>query len=496
MRSVFFICILTFSLLSRAADNRFVFSPKLIEAYGHIMALRLDKGHELLKEEEKINPNNPALAFVSDYHFFIKSFINEDVKAFEHEIDAFKQRLSIIEKGDKSSPYYMYCQAELLLHQAALRFKFRDYIRGANDVRDSYKLLEANIKKFPDFKPHYKSKGMMEVLVGTVPPRYTWVTDLLGMQGNIEEGMKKIEDYRNAPYINEETEMLKEEALFMYAFLQLHIVKEKEEAWKDIEAATRDYQSNLLHCYARASVGMHCKKTDEVIKTLTNRPRSKEYAKFYFLEYMLGSAYLYKQDTLAQIHLKTFVAFFKGENYIKDAYRKLAWSYLCVGNEERYHIYMGLAIRNGKANVDEDKQALREAETSDIPQVDILRSRMYFDGGYYKQALAILDKLKTKNWERSHDAIEYPYRLARVYDESNQVDLAISYYAKTIASGKESPLYFAANAALHMGYIYEKKKNYPMARKYFNEAMNFPNEEFKSSINQKAKAGLERIKGK
>jgi len=494
MKRLVLLLLLSFPLFTRAEGQAFTFTPNLVEAYNHIMALRFDKGLALLEIERKANPSSPALAFVSDYHYFLKSFINEDVKKFEEEISDFNARLDIIEKGDKSSPYYEYCQAELLVHQAALRFKFRDYVRGANNIRDAYKLLEANIKKFPDFKPHYKSMGMLEVLVGTVPPKFAWVTDLLGMKGDIDAGMLKIEEFRQAPFINPETEMLKEEALFTYSFLQLHIVKEKEEAWKEIEAATRDYRTNLLHCYARAAVGLHCKKTNEVIYTLNNRPRGKEYARFHFLEYMLGTAYLYKQDTLAAIHLKSFVTFFKGENYIKEAYRKLAWNYLCRGDADKYAIYMGLVKRYGQDNVDEDKQALREAESGEIPEPRILRSRLLFDGGYYEKALAILLPLENEKWKTRRDAVEYVYRLGRVYHEKKEEGKALSYYLKTIDEGKNDPWYFAANSSLNMGYIYEARGEKALARQYYTQAMNFPNDEYKSSISQKAKAGLERLK--
>ncbi|MDX5319609.1 MAG: tetratricopeptide repeat protein [Bacteroidota bacterium] len=490
--------ILLLLLCSRTlqAAEPFVFNAELVKAYYHIMALRLDQGLTILESEKKKNPDSPALAFISDYHFFLRSFINEDVKEYDEEIAAFHERLNLIKKGDKQSPYYNYCQAELLIHQAAMRFKFGDYIRGAQNVRESYLLLKENIAKYPDFKPNYKSIGALEVLIGTVPPKFSWVTNLLGMQGNIPEGMKKIESYRNAAYTNPETEMFKEEALFLYAFLQLHIVKEKDEAWKDIDLATRDYRSNLLHCYARAAVAQHCKKTDEMILTLSNRPKGKEYAKFYFLEYMLGTAYLHKLDTNAQIHLKTFVSLFKGKNYIKDAYRKLAWSYLCAGDMERFKIYMGMVIRFGNDQVDEDKQALREAEHGEIPHTEILKSRMLFDGGYYEKALAFLTPLSTVVWKNEREKIEYPYRLARVYDEMGNDPKAIVFYLKTIDLGGKSPWYFAANSSLHLGYLYERKGNYALAKLYFDKAMSFPNDEYKLSISQKAKAGLERIKHK
>jgi len=494
MKRLILALLFLFPLFLQAEGQAYVFTPKLVEAYYHIMALRFEKGLALLEEEKKINPTSPALAFVSDYHYFLKSFINEDVKKFEEEISDFNARLSLLEKGNDQSPYYYYCQAELLVHQAALRFKFHDYVRGANNVRDAYNLLDKNIKKFPNFKPHYKSMGMLEVLVGTVPPKFQWVTNLLGMQGDIDAGMLKIESFRKAPYINPETEMLKEEALFLYSFLQLHIVKEKEEAWREIELATRDYKTNLLHCYARAVVGMHCKKNDEVIITLNNRPRSAEYAKFYFLEYMLGTAYLFKQDTLAAIHLKTFVTFFKGENYIKEAYRKLAWNSLCKGDNVKYGIYMGLVKRYGANNVDEDQQALREAVSNEIPEPRILRSRLLFDGGYYESALTILLPLQNENWKTRHDAVEYVYRLGRIYHENKEEGKALSYYLKTINDGKQDPWYFAANSSLNMGYIYEARGEKALAKQYYKQAMNFPNEEYKTSISQKAKAGLQRLK--
>lgn len=496
MKRLLLLFCLVLPQLGSAAGNAFVFTPALVEAYHHILALRFDKGLALLEAERKKNPSSPTLAFVSDYHFFLKSFINEDVKAFESEMDDFASRLSILEKGDNASPYYYYCKAELLVHQAALRFKFRDYVRGANNVRDAYGLLEKNIRLYPDFKPHYKSMGMLQVLVGTVPPKFSWVTNMLGMKGDIEEGMLKINTFRKAPYENPETEMLKEEALFLYSFLQLHIVKEKEESWKEIEAATRDYRTNLLHCYARASVGMHCKKTDEVITTLKNRPRGGDYARFHFLDYMLGTAYLHKQDTNAAIYLKIFVSLFKGENYIKDAYRKLAWHYLCAGDEAKYEVYMSLVKHKGKDQVDEDKDALKEANGGERPEPRILKARLLFDGGYHSQALAILVPLSNETWESKKDEVEYVYRLARIYHETNDEPKAISHYMKTIEMGKTQSWYFAANSSLQLGYIYERRGQYTLARTYYKQAMTFPNDEYKTSIDQKAKAGLQRIVNK
>ena len=336
--------------------------------------------------------------------------------------------------------------------------------------------------------------GMLEVLVGTVPPRYTWITDLLGMKGDIPGGMARINEFRKSPYLNPETEMLKEEALFLYAFLQLHIVKEKEAAWRDVDLNTRDYKNNLLHCYVRASIGLQVKKTDEVITTLVNRPRSKDYARFLFLDYMLGTAYLHKLDTQAATHLKTFVSLFKGENYIKDAYLKLAWNYLCIGDAEKYKIYLGLAERVGKDQVDEDKQALKEAKSGVVPDVSLLKARLLSDGGYFNNALAVLQPLQNSVWTIKKNEVEYVYRYGRIYDEMGDEAQALRFYLLNIDLAAKEPWYFAANAALHTGLIYERRGEKSLATQYYRQAMAMPNEEYKNSIDQKAKAGIERCK--
>jgi tetratricopeptide (TPR) repeat protein len=67
---------------------------------------------------------------------------------------------------------------------------------------------------------------------------------------------------------------------------------------------------------------------------------------------------------------------------------------------------------------------------------------------------------------------------------------------QTIKNGSESEYYYAANSALQLGLIYEKRKDYKKARIYYEKARSMENEEYKNSIDQKAKAGLSRIEDK
>jgi tetratricopeptide (TPR) repeat protein len=87
------------------------------------------------------------------------------------------------------------------------------------------------------------------------------------------------------------------------------------------------------------------------------------------------------------------------------------------------------------------------------------------------------------------------YRLGRAYDELKQDAEAIQYYNRTIRSGENSSTYFAARAALQAGYIFEKNGQKAKALEYFNKVLDMDDHEFKNSLEQRAKAGINRLKG-
>lgn len=470
----------------------FVFNQNLRKAYQHLWALRIYQADVLLAEERQRNPNNPALSFVENYQFFLDGFINENHRNFQDGSKYWHQRFEHVKRGNSQSPWYRFCQAELLIHQATLRFKFREYIKGAANIREAYQLLAENARKYPNFRPNMKSMGMLEVLVGTIPSSYSWATSMLGMSGSIEGGMKKMLGFVDAENLLIEEELFKEEALFLFAYMQLHVAREKEAAWNRIEPATRDYGQNLLKCYIRASIGMQCKRTDEVIRTLSNRPTGKDFPPFYFLDYLLGQAKLQRGDANADFYLKRFVAKFRGENYFKDAYLKLAWHAHLQGDEEKYKQYILLVKNKGKAQFDEDKQALKEAALT-APLLPLLRGRLFFDGGYYERAIAEMKQLKPEMLRNEREKVEWHYRMGRAYDEFGNKELALWYYEKAIAEGKSKEWYFAANASIQSGEIYEQKNEIAKAKLSYEAVATMPFTEYRNSLEAKAKAALGRL---
>jgi tetratricopeptide (TPR) repeat protein len=147
----------------------------------------------------------------------------------------------------------------------------------------------------------------------------------------------------------------------------------------------------------------------------------------------------------------------------------------------------------GTAKVDADRKAKRFAEQSSWPPVVILQASLLADGGFYSQALSRLLSRKEADFAEIADKAEYNFRLGRVYDELGDDAKALQYYNNAIAIGKERKEHFAARAALQCGMMYERRNQSQLAIASYKACLDMPVQDFKNSIKQQAKAGINRL---
>jgi hypothetical protein len=101
-------------------------------------------------------------------------------------------RLDKLRDGNQQSPYYLYTQADIHLQWAFCKIKFGEYVSAVFEVKKAYSMLQANQKKFPDFRPNVKSLGLLHTLFGAVPDKYKFGARLLGLKGSIGQGLKEL----------------------------------------------------------------------------------------------------------------------------------------------------------------------------------------------------------------------------------------------------------------------------------------------------------------
>jgi tetratricopeptide (TPR) repeat protein len=239
---------------------------------------------------------------------------------------------------------------------------------------------------------------------------------------------------------------------------------------------------------------MRTGRNDEAIDLLQHRPQGAAYFPFPFTDYMLGISKLRRLDQDAHQYLLRFLKDYEGENFIKDTYQKLAWHALINGSELGYLQYMSKCEREGKTVTGDDISALNEAKANYVPTSQLVKARLLFDGGYFKQALGTLEQVDYEELDNEKEKLEFLYRKGRILDGLKKYDQAIFYYSLTIQEGRPLPYYFACNAALKAGIIYENRKIFHKAEEFYNDCLTMFPQEHQNSLHHQAKAGLGRMK--
>ena len=463
------------------------------KAYDYIIMLKLDRGQEILDSLKIYQPQNMAVYHIENYIDFFRIFINEDYNEFSILEKNKNRRIARLEKIDKNSPYYKFSIAEVNLQWALNRLKFEEYFTALREINAAYDLLQENKEMFPQFVANNKSLSIIHAIIGTLPDTYRSLLRFFsGLDGTVDQGAKEIYDILE--YSKNNRFFFTDEAYTIASFIAFHLENDVQKAWRIIKDANLDFESSPLAGFVYANMAQKTGHNDLAIDILQRIPRSKNRMPFYYLDYMLGCSKLYNMDSDAGYYLKSYVKNFHGKNYIKDAYLKLAWYELIINNNERgYWNNIEKCLSKGEKIVDEDKSAYKEAMKADLSNRILLKARLYFDGAYYLKAYVYLVQHQEDFSKAGDNLLEYNYRMGRVLQALNSMD-AIDYFQKTIDAGSDSGLYFACNAALQTGIIYEKLKNYNKAKEYYKLCLKLKPDEYKNSLHQKAKAGLMRIK--
>ncbi|MHB1922696.1 MAG: tetratricopeptide repeat protein [Chitinophagaceae bacterium] len=474
--------------------KNFDFNPRCEEAYQKIMELRIQEGKNLLAEEKQTNPENLVPYFLDNYIDFFSLFFDEGAKSFAAQLPLMQDRIALLKKGNRRSPYYLFSLAEINFQWSIIRIKFDDRWNAVWQFRKAYLELKENKVKFPNFSPNNMLLGSLETLIGTIPDEYKWFSNILGMDGNISTGMQLLDSYVRDQ--GPDGNLFKDEAYFYFAYLKSYVQNEPGEVFQLIREQHLDLKGNHLFGFMAINLALNQQKGDFGYQVMKSWEKGPQFMHLPSMDFERGMIYLDRLETDSSIfYLQRFIQNFKGKFYIKDALIELSWAYLLEGKMDRAQYYRNLIKTRGNAFTDADKSAQREALKGIWPDPVILKARLLSDGGYLSRALEVLTSKKVNDFPRFDQKLEYAYRLARIYDQLGDEARAVPLYEITIREGSNRPEYFAARSAWQLGLIDEKKGNKAAAIAHFQNCLQMNEREYKSSLDQKAKAGIRRLSG-
>lgn len=459
------------------------FDPPTQQAYDLVLKLQFDEARQLIPDPKTAQEN-----YVLSLAEAIELLISEDGEKYQDYHDAYEDRLGKRSKSSLAEDLFL--QAELRLQWAFVYMKFGHEFDAAWNLRQAYLNVKDCKDKFPEFKEINKVSGILEIIIGSVPEKYNWVLNIMGMEGTISKGLEELDGIRksNSP-LHLETDLI-------YALIQCYVFQNTNEGVSIINDLLKQYPDNRLINFMGAALAIKNSQSEYALERLLKLERINEGMPITFAYYLKGEVYLHKADYQNSIAAyRWFINNYKGQNYMKDAYYKIGLCYWLNGNKNDALVIFKQAKTIGKEASEADKYAARSLADNELPNIPLSKARYYTDGGYYDQAQRVLDSIRSPEIPNLKDHIEYYYRKARLAHKQGKIDEAKKYYTETINNTAEDNMwYFAPNSCLQMGYLLLKENDKAAARNYFERAMTYEKHEYKNSIDSKAKSALAQLR--
>ncbi len=489
---VFFLLALSFKT---HAQDQFIWNSKIEQIYELITSLRIPEAKKLIVSEKKTNPNNLSTLLLESYADLYQLFFTENQSEYAQFLEQTEKRIDRVKASTKQSPFYRYALGTFYLHKSVGAIRFDNTLEAALTFRKAYHYFKENGTVYPKFGPNNLYLGILTSVLGTIPNNYQWVLNILGMGGSIAEGNGMV-----LKYINDRSahaKVCRNEALLIYPYLLTNFEGNNKKALEFLQSPVYDFKNNHLHAFMAMNLHLNNQQAAKALVIAKGITRSEQYLDNPFWHYEKGYAYLNQlQLNEASEEFKIFIQEFKGNFYVKDAYDKLSLVAYLQNDMKKAAEYRAKVLSQGNQVTDADMSAQQQAKKQTWPNPILLKARLLSDGGLQAQALKLLTNLPSGYFKTELERTEYVYRLGRIHDLMGEKDEALRHYLSAIDKGKHLKAYFASRAALQAGMIYEERKDWKNAARYFTICLEMKDHDFKNSLDQKAKSGLRRCKGK
>ena len=490
MKLIYSVLFLICSFNSFSAEKIFDFNKECQFAYQEILKLKLQSGQQLIDLEKKKHPDNLIPLLLENYIDFFILFFNEDPAEYSKRVRNRDKRLSLLGDGPENSPYYLFSAATIHFQWAVIKIKFGHNWDAGWEFRRSFLQVKDNAKKFPGFLPNQMFRGAMQVAAGTIPEGYRWLSNMMGIRGSIQSGMKELRIFLQSP--DPVAMLYRNEGIFYYCYLSYYIENDKEGVLDYVHSQKLDLVNNHLFAFLAANLSTHSQQAEAALEILDKRNAEPGYFQTPVWDLEKGYVLLYKGSPEALSYLERFATTFKGKFYMKDALQKISWLYYMKGDQAKADLTRQLILTKGNTDSEADKQAQQEANTKAWPNKLLLQARLFNDGGYHREALRLLHGKSAADFLKPEEKLEFNYRAGRIYDDLDHDNEAINFYKLAFTQGKNRREYYSARAALQIGFILEKQQKFQDALTWFTTCINMKDHDYKNGIDQRAKAGIDR----
>gem|GEM_PF-426689 len=451
-----------------------------------VMDLQVDQAKKLLADEIRANPQNYYAYYLDQTCDVFRLLINSTDAEYNAFVRNFEKKREIMNGKDESSPYYLSCYAEMELQVAVFSVMHGAQWSGLTKGYSAYKNVYRNIEKFPTFQPNRKLDGFFNVAIANLPPFVKWAISFFGVKVNMDYGFRVL----NENYLSQKNvEGINAEAA-LYIILAAKINKTPEKIYEFTKSLDTTIANTFIHSYFRANIAYRTGRNEEALKILQQIDHDEHGIADVIYSYLMGKILLRKLDPRAEYYLSRYLSHLEKKEYLKEMNYNLGIFYLLQGNREKYLRQCEIVKKQGMDLNERDREALYDASLDYSPDLNLVKARLSIDGGYLEEF-----KKAMKSFEASHGKvlayeIEYHFLKGRYEVTLKNNNLAIAEFKKVIELGNGQDYYFACEAALRLGKVYQEMGQKSLAGEWYKKSIKLYKSDYYEYIEDKATKAL------
>ncbi len=478
--------LLSFMLATQPIFSQYEINSNCEKAWKAIINLRFITADSLISNELEINPTNYYAYYLDQMKEAYMLIADQSQERYKQFCDSYEKRIDFIEGKDTESEYYLSCLAEMQLQMGVFNILFDDKLCGLRHCYCSYKNTYKNLRKHPEYRGSRKLKGIYYIAVDNLPPFVSWAANTFGIEGDYQWGYK-ILDYFFHHY--SDTPGLAQEAA-LCNILAFKLNKDPQSAYNFISQLDTSFLKYNLIQYFNANVNYLTGHNEEALTILQNS--SLDSAEVYFngYNYLMGKILLRKLDTNSISYFDRYLKNNHHKQYEKEITHKKAVAYLIEGDIERYTEYVNIAQKSGEEITERDREAVYDLDIDYIPDITLTKAFLSLKGGYYAKARYYLDNFNNNECDFLPYRLRYNLLNGIYYFKEGYNFQAEACFNKVLEEGSDSKYYFASEAAMYLGMIYENIDN-NTANEYYDLALSLYETEYYEYISDYSKKKLE-----
>ncbi len=496
-----FCLVCVFGVINKTNAQDYSNLHKLIqEGINSIYDIDFPAALDKFQQAKSLAPNDMRGPFFESTVYFWKAMFNTNKNDYETYLDHSDKIIKRCEDATDANPDDLDAQFYMgwtyTIRATLIYLIDQNVIKAASDVKDGNKALTFVIEKNPAYYDAYLGLGIYNYMLGMIPRKLKFLTDILGFKGDREAGKKQL------TLASEKGTYTTTEAKFYLTLL----------SWREENyTAAEDYASQLINLYPKSPAvwmveGLLLSQQDKMQEAVEAYEKAlsynagKESDIVYKTVYgALGNAYFRMNDFTNAIDVgRKYMNYITKDDRYNNRLYSIGVSLELTGNRNEAMNYYKQAQMQSEKHSEWERYWFRRINILVNRPITAIDSLLIVaeNNRAVGRADESLNDYKTLTEKTAQNptpdiTVQINYGIGLVYLKQKDYNKAIEQFQKNLTLSPAEEKWLVPDSYFQIGRCYLKLGNKALANEYFNKAMDIDYDyDFKDSMDGKVQNEL------